>query len=146
MYVISVAAELAGVHPQTLRIYERKGLLGPTRTAGQHPPVLRARHRAAADDPAAHAGAGLNLAGVKMIVEMENELDGCAGAWPSWPWSSTGPGPDARGDGAGPGHRPQAAIVPAASVRTLGLGHRRAVPSDADRPPGGPIAMGPARP
>ena len=34
VYVISVAAELAGVHPQTLRIYERKGLLDPARTEG----------------------------------------------------------------------------------------------------------------
>ena len=34
VYVISVAAELAGMHPQTLRIYERKGLLEPARTAG----------------------------------------------------------------------------------------------------------------
>ena len=34
VYVISVAAELAGVHPQTLRNYERSGLLDPTRTAG----------------------------------------------------------------------------------------------------------------
>ena len=34
VYVISVAAELAGVHPQTLRIYERKGLLNPARTTG----------------------------------------------------------------------------------------------------------------
>ena len=34
VYVISVAAELAGVHPQTLRIYERRGLVGPARTGG----------------------------------------------------------------------------------------------------------------
>lgn len=34
VYVISVAAELAGVHPQTLRIYERKGLVAPARTGG----------------------------------------------------------------------------------------------------------------
>ncbi|HEY1127037.1 MAG TPA: MerR family transcriptional regulator, partial [Actinomycetota bacterium] len=34
VYIISVAAELAGVHPQTLRIYERKGLLSPKRTSG----------------------------------------------------------------------------------------------------------------
>ena len=34
VYIISVAAELAGVHPQTLRIYERKGLLEPARTTG----------------------------------------------------------------------------------------------------------------
>src|ERR687883_304814 len=37
VYVISVAAELAGVHPQTLRIYERKGLLDPARTGGGGP-------------------------------------------------------------------------------------------------------------
>src|SRR3954453_1002025 len=35
LYVISVAAELAGVHPQTLRIYERKGLIAPSRTSGR---------------------------------------------------------------------------------------------------------------
>ncbi|MDQ1383427.1 MAG: MerR family transcriptional regulator, heat shock protein HspR, partial [Actinomycetota bacterium] len=35
LYVISVAAELAGVHPQTLRIYERKGLIEPRRTEGR---------------------------------------------------------------------------------------------------------------
>ena len=35
LYVISVAAELAGVHPQTLRIYERKGLIEPARTSGR---------------------------------------------------------------------------------------------------------------
>ena len=35
LYMISVAAELAGVHPQTLRIYERKGLLAPARTTGR---------------------------------------------------------------------------------------------------------------
>src|SRR6478752_7165955 len=35
LYIISVAAELAGVHPQTLRIYERKGLIAPARTVGR---------------------------------------------------------------------------------------------------------------
>ncbi|HEU5306688.1 MAG TPA: MerR family transcriptional regulator, partial [Acidimicrobiia bacterium] len=35
LYIISVAAELAGVHPQTLRIYERKGLIEPSRTEGR---------------------------------------------------------------------------------------------------------------
>jgi MerR family transcriptional regulator/heat shock protein HspR len=39
VYVISVAAELAGVHPQTLRIYERKGLLDPARTASRTSPA-----------------------------------------------------------------------------------------------------------
>ena len=58
VYVISVAAELAGVHPQTLRVYERKGLLQPERTTGQHAALLRAGHRAAAPHPGAHAGRG----------------------------------------------------------------------------------------
>ncbi len=39
VYVISVAAELAGVHPQTLRVYERKGLVDPSRTGGRQPPL-----------------------------------------------------------------------------------------------------------
>ena len=38
LFVISVAAELAGVHPQTLRIYERKGLVSPARTSGRSRP------------------------------------------------------------------------------------------------------------
>ena len=45
VYMISVAAELAGVHPQTLRIYERKGLVQPKRTAGNTPAVLGPRRR-----------------------------------------------------------------------------------------------------
>ena len=40
-YMISVAAELVGMHPQTLRIYEQKGLVQPKRTAGQHAALLR---------------------------------------------------------------------------------------------------------
>jgi MerR family transcriptional regulator/heat shock protein HspR len=75
VYIISVAAELAGVHPQTLRIYERKGLLTPARTAGNTRRYsdrdiarLQMIQRLTQDH-------GLNLAGVKMIVEMENELD-----------------------------------------------------------------------
>jgi MerR family transcriptional regulator, heat shock protein HspR len=75
VYVISVAAELAGVHPQTLRIYERKGLLNPARTPGNT--------RRYSDRDIARLQmiqrltqqSGVNLAGVKMIVEMENELD-----------------------------------------------------------------------
>lgn len=75
VYVISVAAELAGVHPQTLRIYERKGLLHPARTAGNtrrysDRDIARLRMIQALTQES-----GLNLAGVKMIVEMENELE-----------------------------------------------------------------------
>ena len=55
VYVISVAAELAGVHPQTLRIYERKGLLGPARTRGGSRRYSD-RHRAAAPDPGPDGG------------------------------------------------------------------------------------------
>ena len=72
VYVISVAAELAGVHPQTLRIYERKGLLEPARTGGGS-----RRYR----DEDIHllrriqdlTEAGLNLAGVKRVLELEHE-------------------------------------------------------------------------
>jgi MerR family transcriptional regulator, heat shock protein HspR len=74
VYVISVAAELAGVHPQTLRIYERKGLVEPARTGGGS--------RRYSDDDVAMlrriqelTNDGLNLAGVKRVLEMEAELD-----------------------------------------------------------------------
>jgi MerR family transcriptional regulator/heat shock protein HspR len=75
VYVISVAAELAGVHPQTLRIYERKGLLSPRRTAG--------KARRYSDRDIEHLRmiqeltqeAGVNLAGVKLIMELQRELE-----------------------------------------------------------------------
>lgn len=70
VYIISVAAELAGVHPQTLRIYERKGLLEPARTRGG------SRRYSEAD--IAHlrriqelTDEGLNLAGVKRVMDLE---------------------------------------------------------------------------
>ena len=73
LYVISVAAELAGVHPQTLRIYERKGLLAPARTSG--------RSRRYSDDDIALlrriqelTNEGVSLAGVQRILELEDEL------------------------------------------------------------------------
>ena len=73
VYVISVAAELAGVHPQTLRIYERKGLVLPARTGGG------SRRYSAADIAALQriqelTDDGLNLAGVKKVIELEAEL------------------------------------------------------------------------
>ncbi len=73
VYVISVAAELAGVHPQTLRIYERKGLLDPARTAGGNrrysdTDLDRLRRIAELTDE------GLNLAGVRRVLELEAEL------------------------------------------------------------------------
>jgi MerR family transcriptional regulator, heat shock protein HspR len=75
VYIISVAAELAGVHPQTLRIYERKGLLQPSRTSGN---TRRYSERDIARLQAIQRLTqeyGINLAGVKRIVEMEAELE-----------------------------------------------------------------------
>jgi MerR family transcriptional regulator, heat shock protein HspR len=73
VYIISVAAELAGVHPQTLRIYERKGLLRPQRTSSnrrryseQDIEQLRAIQSLTEQ--------GVNLAGVKRIMELQREL------------------------------------------------------------------------
>src|SRR5262249_27856001 len=74
VYVISVAAELAGVHPQTLRIYERKGLVDPARTVGG------SRRYSDADINQARriqelTNEGLNLAGVKRVLALKAELD-----------------------------------------------------------------------
>src|SRR3954453_14589863 len=73
LYVISVAAELAGMHPQTLRIYERKGLVDPARTGGG------SRRYSDADIQLLRriqelTNEGLNLAGVKRVLELEAEL------------------------------------------------------------------------
>ena len=73
VYVISVAAELAGVHPQTLRIYERKGLLDPVRTGGG------SRRYSDADLAALRriqelTSAGLNLEGVRQVLALEAKV------------------------------------------------------------------------
>jgi MerR family transcriptional regulator/heat shock protein HspR len=75
LYVISIAAELAGVHPQTLRMYERKGLLQPQRTEG--------RARRYSDRDIEHVrmiqeltqAAGMNLAGVEMVMRMTRQME-----------------------------------------------------------------------
>lgn len=74
VYVISVAAEIAGVHPQTLRIYERKGLVDPARTTGG------SRRYSEADIEMLRriselTDAGLNLVGVKKVMELEAEIE-----------------------------------------------------------------------
>ena len=72
VYVISVAAELAGVHPQTLRIYERKGLLEPARTAGgsrRYSDIDISRLQRIQE----LTNEGLNLAGVQRVLELEQE-------------------------------------------------------------------------
>jgi MerR family transcriptional regulator, heat shock protein HspR len=73
VYVISVAAELTGVHPQTLRIYERKGLLDPSRTSGgsrrfSEDDIARLRHIQEL------TATGLNLEGVRRVLELEAEV------------------------------------------------------------------------
>jgi len=74
VYVISVAAELAGVHPQTLRVYERKGLVDPSRTGGgnrrysEHD-IARLRHIGAL------TAEGVNLEGVRRVLELEAEVE-----------------------------------------------------------------------
>lgn len=74
LYVISVAAELAGVHPQTLRIYERKGLIEPQRTQG------RSRRYSERDIALLRriqdlTSEGVNLAGVQRIIELEDRIE-----------------------------------------------------------------------
>ena len=73
LYVISVAAELAGVHAQTLRIYERKGLLAPARTSGGSRRYSD-RDIAMLNRISELTGEGLNLAGVKRVLELENRV------------------------------------------------------------------------
>ena len=73
VYVISVAAELAGMHPQTLRIYERRGLVNPARTQGGNRrysdddiEVLRRITELAAE--------GMNLEGIRRVMQLEAEV------------------------------------------------------------------------
>ena len=72
VYVISVAAELAGMHPQTLRIYERRGLVNPARTQGGN------RRYSDADIEQLQrisdlAEQGMNLEGIRRVIELEAE-------------------------------------------------------------------------
>lgn len=74
LYMISVAAELAGVHPQTLRIYEQKGLVSPQRTSGNtrmysQADIERLQLINALTDE------GINLAGVIRILDLKGRLD-----------------------------------------------------------------------
>ena len=75
VYVISVAAELAGMHPQTLRMYERRGLLHPTRTAGNVRRYSDADIERLREIQRLVQEVGLNLAGVQIIMEMEEEVE-----------------------------------------------------------------------
>lgn len=73
VYVISVAAELAGMHPQTLRIYERRGLLRPSRTSGGN------RRYSEADIQrllriADLTSVGMNIEGIRQVMELEEQV------------------------------------------------------------------------
>ncbi len=73
VYVISVAAELAGMHPQTLRIYERRGLVQPARTQGGN------RRYSDIDIERLHhiselAAEGMNLEGIRRVMVLELEV------------------------------------------------------------------------
>ncbi|TDC26477.1 MerR family transcriptional regulator [Streptomyces sp. 8K308] len=74
VYVISVAAQLSGLHPQTLRQYDRLGLVSPDRTAGRGRrysardiQLLREVQRLSQDE-------GINLAGIKQIIELQTQV------------------------------------------------------------------------
>ncbi|MEU9339070.1 helix-turn-helix domain-containing protein [Streptomyces sp. NPDC048290] len=74
VYVISVAAQLSGLHPQTLRQYDRMGLVSPDRTPGRGRrysvrdiELLRQVQQLSQDE-------GINLAGIKRIIELENHV------------------------------------------------------------------------
>jgi MerR family transcriptional regulator, heat shock protein HspR len=73
VFAISVAAQLSGLHPQTLRIYEREGLVEPGRSAGgtrlySGSDVTRLREIAVLID------GGLNIAGIKRVLELQEEV------------------------------------------------------------------------
>jgi MerR family transcriptional regulator/heat shock protein HspR len=75
VFVISVAAELSGMHPQTLRQYDRLGLVTPGRSGGggrryssRDVALLREVQRLSQED-------GVNLAGIKRVIELENQVE-----------------------------------------------------------------------
>ena len=75
LFAITAAAELAGMHPQTLRQYERLGLVSPTRTAGKTrrysmKDVVQLR------EISRLSSEGLNLEGIRRILELESQVDG----------------------------------------------------------------------
>jgi MerR family transcriptional regulator, heat shock protein HspR len=75
LYMISVAAELAGVHPQTLRIYERKQLVAPQRSAGNTRLYSQADVERLRFIQYLTQTEGVNLAGVERIIELQRELE-----------------------------------------------------------------------
>jgi MerR family transcriptional regulator, heat shock protein HspR len=75
LYMISVAAELAGVHPQTLRIYERKQLIAPQRSAGNTRLYSQADVDRLRFIQELTQAEGINLAGVERIIELQQQIE-----------------------------------------------------------------------
>lgn len=73
VYVISIAAEISGLHPQTLRQYDRIGLVSPNRTVGRNR-MYSLRDIRRLQQIQALADAGLNLVGIQRVLELEDEL------------------------------------------------------------------------
>ena len=78
VFAIAMAAELAGMHPQTLRQYDRLGLVSPTRTAGKSR-RYSLRDIAQLREIAALSAEGLNLLGIQRILELENQVSALTG-------------------------------------------------------------------
>jgi MerR family transcriptional regulator/heat shock protein HspR len=74
IYMISVAAELVGMHPQTLRMYETKGLVRPQRTPGGTRLYSEADVERLRIIQRLTSELGLNLAGVELVLRLEDEL------------------------------------------------------------------------
>jgi MerR family transcriptional regulator/heat shock protein HspR len=75
VYIISVAAELAGVHPQTLRMYERRGLLAPKRTSGNTRRYSERDIQRIRMIQELTQREGVSLAGVKLFMAMQGRLE-----------------------------------------------------------------------
>ena len=140
MYVISVAAELTGLHPQTLRAYERMGLIAPGRTGGggrrySHRDLERLR------EIADLTGAGIGIEGVRRIMALELQVDALRArneelvaeldaVRRGFAAARRGPGgrPHQQAPGAAPGRRPVGRrLAPTAMSLDAGRAGRRAV-------------------
>ena len=75
LYVISVAAELVDMHPQTLRLYERKGLIEPSRSAGKTRLYSQRNIEQLREIRRLTQELGVNLAGVEEIIKLRSRLD-----------------------------------------------------------------------
>lgn len=75
LYVISVAAELVDMHPQTLRLYERKGLIEPSRSAGKTRLYSQRNIEQLREIRRLTQELGVNLAGVEEIIKLRGKLD-----------------------------------------------------------------------